>query len=117
MRPPDIVIGEVPCNGCTACCHGDAVRLLPQDDPDEYITEPHDYMIGRLMLAHKSNGDCIYLGGHGCTIHDRRPQMCRQMDCRLIAMRLPKKAAKILIKQKRLQKDVYERGRELLKQL
>ena len=37
------------------------------------------------MLDHKPNGDCIYLGNGGCTIHESKPRMCREMDCRKVA--------------------------------
>ncbi len=37
-------LSDVPCGGCTLCCHNDAVRLLPSDDPSQYQTEPHPYM-------------------------------------------------------------------------
>ena len=78
----------VPCNGCTACCRGDAIGLLPADDPSQYLTEPHARLAGQLMLAHKPNGDCVYLADAGCSIHDRSPQMCREMDCRTIARKI-----------------------------
>lgn len=79
-------MSAVPCNGCTRCCtRGDMVRLLPDDDPRTYQTEPHPLKPGALMLAHKENGDCVYLGIGGCTIHDTKPRMCREMDCRKIA--------------------------------
>jgi len=71
------------CDGCTLCCQGDAVFLHPEcgDDPRRYRTEPAGE---RLMLAHKANGDCIYLQRRsGCTIWDRRPTVCREMDCRV----------------------------------
>ena len=50
---------EVPCGGCTRCCHSDAVRLLPSDDPSRYKTAPHPYIPEARMLAHAPNGDCI----------------------------------------------------------
>ena len=84
----DHFINVVPCNGCTLCCRGDAIRLLPADDPSQYETEPHDRYPGQLMLAHKANGDCVYLGESGCAIHDRSPLMCREMDCRNVARAL-----------------------------
>lgn len=104
-------IGKVPCAGCTRCCRNDAVRLLPADDAGSYLTEPHPYMPGQLMLAHKPNRECIYLTESGCDIHERRPQQCREMDCRLIAMRLNytevKKMHGLI--------PVWEKGRELLR--
>ena len=75
----------VPCDGCTLCCHGDAIRILPGDDVAQYQTVPHERYAGELMLDHKPNGDCIYLAEHGCSIHGRAPRMCREMDCRTIA--------------------------------
>lgn len=80
-----IPIRAVPCNGCTLCCRGDAIRLLPGDDVNAYRTEPHSHYPGALMLAHKANGDCIYLGATGCTIQEDKPTMCREMDCRVVA--------------------------------
>lgn len=100
----------VPCNGCTLCCQGDAIRLLPEDDPSQYQTVPHDWMPGQLMLDHKKNGDCIYLGETGCTIHDRKPLMCREMDCRTLAQRLTfsqARGARIV--------HIWRRGKELRK--
>ena len=92
-------VGKVPCNGCTQCCHGDAVRILPHEDASQWQTAPHQYFRDVRMLEHAANGDCIYLGdiGHGrrgCTIHERRPQVCREMDCRLIYARLTFEQAK-----------------------
>lgn len=105
-------IGKVPCAGCTRCCRGDAVRLLPADDASSYLTEPPPWGHGHLMLAHKRNGECIYLTNTGCGIHDRSPQQCREMDCRLIAQRLNYTQAK---KVRGLKIEVWHRGRELLR--
>lgn len=100
----------VPCNGCTRCCQGDAVRLLPGDDWRLYKTVPHEWMKGELMLDHKATGECIYLGDAGCTIHEQKPRMCREMDCRNIA-------ARITYTQARKQRivPIFNRGRELLR--
>lgn len=83
-----LVAGNPPCNGCVRCCINDAVRLLPGDDASRYQTEPHPYLLGQRMLAHKPDTTCIYLAEHGCGIYERRPQQCREMDCRLIAQRM-----------------------------
>ncbi len=105
----------VPCNGCTRCCHGDAVRLLPGDDASQYQTVPHPSLPGERMLAHQANGDCVYLGKDGCTIHDRSPRMCRQMDCRVIAQRVSWTQARKLDANGRLPMAIWRRGRDLLK--
>ncbi len=106
---------DVPCNGCTKCCHGDAIRLLPQDDATQYQTEPHDWMPGHLMLAHAPNGDCVYLGAGGCTIQSTKPLMCREMDCRRIAQAVTYTQARKMAATGRLRIDVWQRGRELLR--
>lgn len=75
---------HVPCGTCTECCKGDAIFLHPEcgDDPAQYETENYQ---GRTILKHHPNGDCVYLDRQrGCTIHDRRPTICREMDCRII---------------------------------
>lgn len=116
LPAPSFTVGAtVPCNGCTRCCHGDAVRLLANDDPSQYQTEPHPYMPEARMLAHKPNGDCIYLGDDGCTIHATKPQMCREMDCRLIAAQVTWTQARKLDARGRLPIGIWQRGRELLK--
>lgn len=102
-------IGDVPCNGCTLCCHNDAVRLLPGDNPSQYFTEPHPYFHDERMLAHSESRDCIYMKESGCSIHSTRPQQCREMDCRVMAQRISLAEARFM--------DilpVWRRGRELL---
>lgn len=111
-----IIAGNVPCAGCTRCCQGDAVRLLPHEDISNYFTEMHPYVPGAYMLAHKANGDCWYLDEKGCSIHSRRPQQCREMDCRLIASRITFTEARKLSKNNRLKLPVWQRGKELRKQ-
>lgn len=107
---------QVPCGGCTLCCQSDLVRLLPEDDPDEYQNEPHPTRKGELMLAHRHDpakpdelGPCVYLGEGGCTIHERRPMMCREMDCRTLAMKMTFAQALMLDAV-----PVWRRGRELM---
>ena len=99
----------VPCNGCTRCCKGDALRLLPEDDLSQYQTVPHWLNPTERMLDHKANGDCFYLGDTGCTIHESRPKMCREMDCRVLATQLTWTQAR-----KMHVITVWRRGRELL---
>ena len=65
------------CNGCTACCRGDRIHLLPGDDPANFETVPRD---GKRFLR-QIDGECIYLTDEGCAIYDRQPLMCRQFNC------------------------------------
>lgn len=105
----------VPCNGCTLCCKGDAVRLLPEDNPDLYITEKHPNLPNALMLAHQKNGDCIYLKNNGCSIHSYKPMLCKSMDCRNIAKNVTFTQARKLHKKGLLDLMVWKKGRDLLK--
>jgi hypothetical protein len=109
---------EVPCNGCTLCCHKDAVRLVAGvDDFEAYQTEPHPTMKGEVMLAHKPNGDCIYLEpGVGCSIHGMRPSQCRGMDCRTIAGSLTYTMQRKLVAKKMLRPQVLRKGKMLLRE-
>jgi len=107
----------VPCNGCTLCCQGDAIRLTGEDDPDEYLTEPHPYIPNALMLAHKPNGDCIYLNDAGCSIHDRAPSLCRSADCLSLALKYDFDSAMQLHKMKRIDLSVWDKGNDLLNEM
>jgi Fe-S-cluster containining protein len=121
MLNPDIHAHEatyassVPCSGCTRCCRGDAIRLLPDEDASQYLTEPHERFPGELMLAHNKNDDCIYLGHDGCTIHERKPVMCRVFDCRIIAQSLTWTQARKANTEGLINITVWKRGKELLK--
>ena len=107
----------VPCNGCTLCCQGDAIRLTEDDNPDDYKTEPHPYIPGALMLAHKPNGDCIYLQENGCSIHERAPSLCRSADCRSIALKYDFDTAMKLHNIKRIDIRVWDKGNELINEM
>lgn len=108
---------KVPCSGCTLCCQGDAIRLLEEDDPESYTTEPHSYISGALMIAHKPNGDCIYLDDTGCSIHNRAPSLCKLADCRALAFRYDFETALKLHETGRIDLRVWDKGNELLKQM
>lgn len=77
---------EVPCGACQACCKRQLIILEPEDDPFAYDCDVIRGPNGLLhSVKHKANGDCIYLGQMGCTIHGRAPAICRQFDCRDVA--------------------------------
>ena len=104
----------VPCSGCTLCCRGDAIRLTAEDNSKQYITEPHPYIAGALMIAHKENGDCIYLDPNGCRIHNSAPSLCRIADCRSIALRFGFPEAMELHRSGKINIKVWDKGKELL---
>jgi uncharacterized protein len=105
---------QVPCNVCRLCCQGDAVRLEQEDLDIDYQTEPHAFLPGALMLAHKANGECMYLGEHGCTIHDHAPSLCRIADCRSLAIRFDYETARKLHALHRLDIRVWDQGKKLI---
>lgn len=77
-------VRKVPCGTCHACCQWDAIILHPElgDDEHDYHTVEWE---GKLKLANKENGDCIYLDRQtGCTIHGHAPVICQEFDCRKI---------------------------------
>jgi hypothetical protein len=107
---------DVPCNGCALCCHNDAVRILPHEDATRWRTEPHPYHPLAVMLAHKPNGDCAYLGEHGCTIQSDKPQQCYEMDCRAVAQSISWTQARKLEATGGMRMAIWRRGRELMKE-
>jgi len=66
------------CGTCRECCLGP--RELELHEPAfMYETYERD---GVTYLANRENGDCVYLVAGGCSIYGRRPQACRDYDCR-----------------------------------
>ncbi|RPI06038.1 MAG: hypothetical protein EHM64_04390 [Ignavibacteriae bacterium] len=105
---------EVPCNGCTLCCHGDLIRLEENETSQEYLTEPHPFITGALVLAHKHNGECVYLESNRCSIHDRTPVLCQIADCRVIAAKYDYENARRLHNMRLIDIRVWDQGRRLL---
>lgn len=65
--------GDPPCGECTgSCCISyDVIALEPNEV--EHFGVPH-ILIG--------NDGCQYLEKGRCSIHNERPQVCRNFDCR-----------------------------------
>ncbi|WP_421180392.1 YkgJ family cysteine cluster protein [Aeromonas enteropelogenes] len=112
---------SVPCHGCTLCCRGDAISIHPElgDDASRYQTVPHCIpqlaAKGIVMLAHKPDESCVYLGEGGCTIHGQAPALCREFDCRGLVRKLGYTNARKAIKKGMLSAGFVRRGIELLK--
>lgn len=117
---------EVPCNGCTACCRGDAIYLHPKtgaylrdvDNPTDYkchreknpITGRWAWCLDRDSVTNV----CVYLGDNGCTIRDRAPIVCREFDCRALFLRFDSRQRKELVKNGFLDKSVISAGKQRL---
>jgi Fe-S-cluster containining protein len=90
------------------------------DDPASYDAHevPHP-LTGEpaWMLAHKPNGDCVYLGevnGVGrCTIYERRPAICRAFDCGLAFAKLSRVDRRAMLRHGLASPDVFAKGREV----
>ena len=102
---------DVPCNGCTRCCQGDAVRIFDHEDSSQWKTEPHPYYPGKRMLGHKRDKSCVYLGKKGCTIYDNRPEQCQTMDCRNVARNMTYTQARKFPRML----PIWRKGKELLR--
>ena len=89
------------------------------DDVESYVTAQW-YRDGihnppLIILDRLPNGDCAYLGEHGCTIWDRAPYECRQYDCREMFKNSDRAGRKLAVRNGVVPKGVFERGRELLR--
>jgi len=111
---------DVPCGTCRACCRHELVVLFPEagDDVESYdaVEIRVDEADGPAIhvLKHKDNGDCIYLGEHGCTIHHRAPAVCRTFDCRLFFVRHTRNERRQWEKRARQKLEIFRAGRERL---
>lgn len=104
-------MADVPCNGCVRCCVSDAPRILDDEDAPKYLTTARAGYPGKFTLARAPSGACIYLGLTGCLIHDNKPKLCRDFDCRTLARQISFTSAKkigII--------PIFEKGRELARE-
>ncbi len=90
------------------------------DIAELYETEDvHDHRRNRMAkaLAHKPNGDCIYLGPQGCTIHTWWPSLCRIFDCRLYYLQQlakPRRERKQDMESQSKAKELFDIGRSMV---
>lgn len=66
------------------------------------------------MLQHKPNGDCVYLGETGCTIHGRAPAICQEFDCRKIFARFNRRQRKDGLAKNFWTQDILDAAHRLL---
>ena len=64
------------------------------------------------MLDHKPNGECIYLGSSGCTIHGRAPLICREFDCRKMYLKFSRAERKRLVRDGLCDQSKFDAGRD-----
>jgi uncharacterized protein len=112
---------SVPCGSCQLCCKSEVLALLP-DEGDVVSQYEHELIdipnMGTVpVLKHKPNGDCVYLGDKGCTIHDRAPFICRIFDCRRWFLAHSRAERRRMIADSIATKDVFAAGRARLSSL
>ncbi len=108
---------SVPCNGCRLCCINDVIVLHPEhgDRPELYLTVPITHPLNgkpALMLQHKANGECVYLGESGCKIHDHAPAICREYDCRAQYRSMPRAERRHLVAIGMMDKGKFDAGKK-----
>lgn len=70
------------CGGCTLCCRGDTITILPALDGSHKRWKTDKQPDGSRTLKRNADGECVYLRPTGCGIHGKAPTMCRVYDCR-----------------------------------
>jgi Fe-S-cluster containining protein len=118
---PTLLLAE--CATCPGhCCRNDTILLHPEqgDVAALYVTEPTVHpMTGKpaRMLAHKPNGDCVYLadvGGVGrCSAYAFRPVICRAFDCGRSYARLTRTERRQMVRAGAASAEVFEQGRKV----
>jgi len=104
---------EVPCGDCHLCC-----KMWTPLTEEEYASYEwgwvHHAGQTRRALKRKPNGDCVYLGDSGCTIHEKAPKICREFDCRWLYRNSNRAGRREAAKAGTVSKPIWERGRELV---
>lgn len=112
---------SVPCGSCHSCCRGDVIILMP-DKGDVVESYQHDILalpiVGPIAVVSKGfDGNCIYLGADGCSIHDRAPVICRTFDCRRLFLSKTRKERRAMVKSGMASAEVFTAGRKRLASL
>jgi uncharacterized protein len=117
---PMTALGNVPCNGCRACCLHNIIPLMPERG-DLIWTYKHEVVATaagpKAVLQCGETGECIYLGRDGCTMHDRAPAICRAFDCRELFLSKTRAERLMLAKSGVVSNEVFSAGRRRIKTL
>lgn len=112
---------SVPCGSCRACCRNEIVVLFPEDGDDvssyEHVVITDAEGVEFAVLAVHPNGDCVYLGEHGCTIHDRAPAICRAFDCRAFFLSMTRNDRRITQREAGHKEPIFKAARARLNSL
>ena len=80
------------CSQCGVCCCLFLVNLTEKEyRSGKYKTQFEEFGLmddfhraaacGANILKQKEDGNCIYLKANKCSIHKKRPQVCREFFC------------------------------------
>lgn len=109
---------QVPCGTCKACCRQEVVMLVPERGDDvasyEHVSVEMPGGSQGHFLKRTPSGDCVHLGDHGCTIHERAPVVCRDFDCRMYFLSMPRTRRRLLQKASAVDTEIFAAGRERL---
>jgi Fe-S-cluster containining protein len=79
---------DVPCGDCVGCCISSyPVPIRPSDGLDAVVPDEHIVQVSassRIMVP-RDDGTCPMLQNKRCSIYARRPETCRDYDCRIFA--------------------------------
>jgi hypothetical protein len=107
---------DVPCGKCQLCCKTLIVPLAHEEYKQYdwvWVTTLEGKQLGRA-LKRRANGDCVYLGENGCTIHGRAPHVCQRFDCRELFQKSDRAGRRQAIKSGKIPKALFNKGREML---
>ena len=104
----------VPCDGCTACCWHDTVRLVPSDGLEGFDWRMEN---GAFFLAQKPDGSCSHLTAEGCGIRSHAPDICKRMDCRVLVLITPPEVQQLRAEENPQMIRIYDAGRQRLQTL
>jgi uncharacterized protein len=79
---------DVPCGDCRGCCvSGYPVPIRAQDAPMRAAIPAANLVAsgGREFMTARADGTCPMLVERECSVYARRPQTCRDYDCRIFA--------------------------------
>jgi hypothetical protein len=103
----------IDCDGCTACCRGEAGVKVDQGEEVLFDTVKDDKGEWRLRQV---DGACIYLDDDdgGCSIHEDAPRRCQEFDCRAAVIYFGNMGLDELVRDAKLPLAVVEQGRAKL---
>lgn len=108
---------DVPCGSCTLCCRTLIVPLANEEFEKydwAWITTREGKRLGRA-LQRRPNGECVYLGEQGCTIHDHAPHVCQTFSCSDLFLNSDRAGRRQAIKSGKLPKALFDKGHEMSK--